>query len=251
MISKRVIVVNIPSTLVLALLILSITSVNGEDTFTVDSYTTSTVTNAASSSTTLDDLIVFSIDYGVKQFAYLAFDLSQFPSGATPTSSVFKIESHAVSEVCYVSAFSSSGADWIGKNVTWETRPEIGTFVSANLIDTMKEWYSYDAESLNNAVKGALAGDGLLTISLKTGIGEPTQYGIIGFYPDAVLEIDYIIDDQNSSTSEDNGATYSPNEEVTSTSSSGSSELLTSIILILFLIAVIVVTLAFIIKRLR
>jgi hypothetical protein len=166
---------------------------NATEKFTVTSHAYAEVTSASSSSSTSTDLLIFYYDFGAKQIGLLAFDLSNFPQDATPTSSIFKIKSHGIGDVCYVSAFCFSGASWVGENPTWDTRPDMGTYIDAIWVDTMNEWYSYSDEALNEVVQETLAEDGLLTVSLKTGINENNQIGLTAFYTDAILEVDYAL----------------------------------------------------------
>ncbi|MFZ7138028.1 MAG: hypothetical protein ACOWW1_06390 [archaeon] len=240
MISKKCAVISL-SIIILLSSFLAV-SVKCMETFSTDPIA-STSFSTVSVSQQNDHILVLTMDPGVKQICYSAFDLSSLPEDATPISCRFKIQCAAISEICHISAFCSPDADWIGKSLTWETKPERGDYVSSNWIDIMKDWYSYESESLNNNVKRALNNDGLLSVSLSTGIGDVSQHGIIGFYPDAVLEVDYVIGSKGSSMED----TEVQIDEIHQ-SSSENSRMLSDVIMILFLVAVIVVGLALIMK---
>ena len=136
---------------------------------------------------------------GVKQFTFVAFSFSDFPQDATPISATLKLECIAVSPACYISAYAGSNADWVGKNITWETMPS-GTFIGANYVNTMGEYYSYSSDSLNSIVSAACLSKGSVSIGLKTGIQSNDADGIIIFYPNATLEVTYLTNTPNHTT---------------------------------------------------
>ena len=138
-------------------------------------------------------LIVMSIEYGIKQFVYVAFDLSKLPKNAIITSTVFKIKNEAISYACSVSAFCSVNADWVEKGIMWDTKPDFGEYINAVYVRTMREWYSWESDSLNKAVFESLQETKRITIALKTGTKDASQYGLVIFYTDARLEINYTL----------------------------------------------------------
>jgi len=140
------------------------------------------------------ELMVMSIEYGIKSLVYIAFDLSEFSENTIPTSAVFKIKTEAISYTCWISAFCFPTADWVETGMVWDTKPGLGIYVDAVYVDTMRDWYSWESDSLIGSVLAALRVTGRLTIALKTGIGDTYQYGLVIFYPDAKLEITYTLD---------------------------------------------------------
>lgn len=179
--------------LVLELALVASSGVNAEETFTTSPFAYTGISQGTYS-TTRDDLSIFSLDYGVKRIGYLAFDLSDFPQGAIPTSIALRIECSIISTKCYVSAFCALSTEWVGKNITWEDRPALGTCINANYINTMEEWYTFSSAPLDEAILTACANRSTLTISLKTGINEGDQYGLVAFFPaTAILQISYTV----------------------------------------------------------
>lgn len=191
-------------------------SVNAAKTVTLNPIDYKSVSQANGGSSK-EEVMVFSIEYGIKSIAYIAFDLSELPENAIPTSTVLNIKSEAISYTCWISAFCSINADWVETGITWDTKPDLGDYVDAVYVDTMREWYSWESDSLTEAVLRAFKETNKLTIALKTGIRDTYQYGLIIFYPDAKLEITYILDTSAPTFSNIRGQPGSPtpDDEVT------------------------------------
>ena len=120
---------------------------------------------------------------GVKQVSFLAFNLSDLPQEATIVSATLKIKCHVISPASYVSAFVDQGAEWVGKEITWDTKPSFGTYIDANYVNTMNDWYTYSSGPLKGLISVANANREPVTIALKTGIQSSDEPGIVSFYP--------------------------------------------------------------------
>jgi len=162
-------------------------------------------------------LMVMSIEYGIKSFVYIAFDLSELPENVIPTAAIFRIKNEAISYSCWISAFCSPNADWVETSMTWDTKPEFGKYIDAGYIGTMSEWYSWRSDSLVETIIESLKTTNRLTIALKTGVKNTDQYGLVTFYPDAQLVITYTLDTNAPTLSNfcTQPANPTPNDEVT------------------------------------
>jgi hypothetical protein len=137
------------------------------------------------------DLLVLSMEYGIKSYVYLAFDLSNFPQDKTAGIAILELESNAVDTRCYVSAYYSTGSDWVNQNITWDTKPTISTLVNSLYITTMSEWYDYTGTSFMHAVDQACQQKGTITLCLKVGTPTLDQYGFITFLSNVHLDVYY------------------------------------------------------------
>jgi len=136
-------------------------------------------------------LMIMSIDYGIKQYVYIAFDLNELSSNAIIKSAIFKIKNEVISYAGPVSAFVSTNSNWINSKLTWDNKPEFGNYISTVNVATMREWYSFESSSLIEAIKDSINDNKELTIALRTGTLTQYFYEIIVFSNELSLDITY------------------------------------------------------------
>ena len=137
----------------------------------------------------VDDLTVHYWE-GAKWISFFAFNLSEIPAGSSVDNVVLKIKTKLAIDSAWVSAYSSSNAEWVETGMSWDSKPDMGETVDAALVSTHEEWYIWESSSFTEAVSDAFAETGRLTVMLKSGF-LIDQKGYITFYPDAKLEITY------------------------------------------------------------
>jgi len=160
--------------------------VNASESITLDPIADRCVSNIG---TTEEDLTVRYED-GLKWLSFLAFNLSEIPSGASIDSATLKVKTYFVFSQAYVSAYCSSNADWVETGMSWDTKPDVDDYVGAEWISTHEEWYTWKSWYLKDAVSDAFQETGKFTVMLRSG-AVVDQTGHIIFYPDAKLEITY------------------------------------------------------------
>ena len=136
-------------------------------------------------------LMVMSIESGIKQYVYIAFDLNELPQNAVIKSAIFKIKNEVISQGGPVSAFVSTSSNWINSKLTWDNKPEFGNYISSVNVATMREWYSFESSSLIEAIKDSIKNTKQLTIALRTGTLNQSYYEIIVFSNEISLDISY------------------------------------------------------------
>lgn len=127
---------------------------------------------------------------GFKWISFLAFNLSEIPSGASIDSAMLKVKTEFVLKQVWVSAYCSSNADWVETGMSWDTRPDVDEYVDAVWVSTHEEWYTWESWSLTDAVSDAFQETGKLTVMFRSGF-LVDQAGAVTFYPNAKLQIAY------------------------------------------------------------
>jgi hypothetical protein len=169
---------------------------NASESYTTTSYSPIVISSGTKPSLSNDHLLVY-YQQGVKVFSFVAFNFSDFPKDANVISATLKLKCIGAFTSSFVSAFATLGADWIGKNLTWNTKPIGASYIDAQFFNTMNDWYTFSSNSLNAIVSRACRDNQAITIGMKTGIESDDEIGIIVIDKQAVLEITY----SNSSSS--------------------------------------------------
>lgn len=160
--------------------------VNASESITLDPIADKCVSNMGA---TEEDLTV-RYEEGLKWLSFLAFNLSEIPSGASIDSAMLKVKTYFVFSQAYVSAYCSSNIDWVDTGMSWDTKPDVDDYGGAEWISTHEEWYTWESWYLTDAVSDAFEETGEFTVMLRSG-ALTDQTGHIIFYPDAKLEITY------------------------------------------------------------
>jgi hypothetical protein len=163
-----------------------ILSINATETITLEPIAYRCVSNTGAG----EDYLTVSYEEGLKWVTYFAFNLSEIPSGASVDSAVLKIKTELVSGSAWVSAYSSSNAEWSITGISWDTKPNVDKYFDAVWVSANEEWYTWESSSFTDAVSDAFRVTGKLTVMLKSGL-LIDQTGFIIFYPDAKLEVTY------------------------------------------------------------
>ena len=140
------------------------------------------------------DLIV-RYDDGFKWLSFLAFNLSEIPSGASIDSAVLKVKTQLVLNPSWISAYSSSNADLVETGMSWVTKPNVDDYIDAVWVSTHEEWYTWESWYLTDAVSDAFQETGKLTVMFRSGL-YTDQNGHTIFYPNAIMEIAYTLETQ-------------------------------------------------------
>ncbi len=177
-------------------------SVNATKTLTLNPIAWRCLSNIGAGE---EDLTV-RYEQGLVWISYLAFNLSEIPPGASIDSAILKLKTRVVITSAYISAYCSSNAEWVKTGMSWDTKPDVDDYATAEWVSAWEEWYFWE---MKKEVSDAFAETGELTVALKSGL-LVNQKGFAIFYPDAKLEITYTIDTSAPTYSNISGQPGSP-----------------------------------------
>ena len=160
--------------------------INASESLTLNPIANSCVSNVGAG----EEYLTVRYEEGLKWVTYFAFNLSEIPSGASVDSAVLKIKTKLALNSAWVSAYSSSNAEWSTTGMSWDTKPNVDNYFDAVWVTANEEWYTWESSSFKDAVSDAFRETGKLTVMLRSGL-LIDQTGWIIFYPDAKLEVTY------------------------------------------------------------
>ena len=163
--------------------------VNASESMTLNPIADKCVSNIGGG----EEYLTVRYEEGLKWLSFFAFNLSEIQGGSSIDSAVLKIKTQFVIDAVWVSAYSSSNADWVQTGMSWDTKPEVDESIDAEWVSTHEEWYTWESSFFTDDVSDAFQETGELTVMLRSGF-LVDQIGHIIFYPDAKLEVNYTLE---------------------------------------------------------